>query len=1180
MDNYVHLHLHTEYSLLDGACRIDRLIEHVKELGQSAVAITDHGVMYGVIDFYKKCKATGIKPIIGCEVYVAQRRMTDRVNRIDSSPYHLVLLCENITGYQNLISLVSKASIEGFYNRPRVDLELLEQKHEGLIALSACLSGQIPRLLLNEGYEQAKAAARRYIDIFGRDNYFIEVQNHGIDEQKRILPLLRRLSEELGVGIVATNDAHYIRREDSRMQHVLNCISTNTTVANPSMEFVTDEFYVKSRMEMLQALPGFEDAFDTTLKIAERCNVEFVFGELKLPYFTAPDGRENNEYFRSACFAGLRCHYGENPPKEYAARLEYELSVIEKMGYVDYYLIVHDFVDYAKRQGIPVGPGRGSGAGSLAAYCIGITGIDPMRYNLIFERFLNPERISMPDFDIDFCYVRRSEVIEYVVKKYGADHVAQIITFGTMAARAALRDTGRALGMGYQQVDTVAKSVPNELGITLKRALGISKAFKRMYDDDRASHELIEMAMKLEGMPRHASIHAAGVVISKEPVENYVPLQQGDDAIVTQYTMGTLEELGLLKMDFLGLRNLTVISDCEKMIQRHTPDFSVESMPLDDKAVFKMFSKGNTDGVFQFESGGMRQVLMQLGPDSIEDLIAVISLYRPGPMDSIPTYITNRHDPSKVTYKHEKLSKILDVTYGCIVYQEQVMQICRELAGFSYGRADLVRRAMSKKKASVMQKERQNFIHGLTREDGTVECVGCVANGVPESVANDIFDEMSSFASYAFNKSHAAAYAFVAYQTAYLKCHYPAEYMAALLTSILDNTSKVVSYIGECERLGIKILPPDVNESVEEFTSSKKNSIRFGLLAVKNLGRSVVSAIIRERERNGNYKDFYDFCDRIYPFDLRRKSLECLIKCGALDSLGYTRRSLLSVGDSILDDIEKTQRSNISGQVNLFEVANGQSGGSMRVDIPMLSEFDSSQLLKMEKEMLGLYVSGHPLSAYRDFIQGLGSTKISDILEMGERDETQDDDLRVSIAAIISGKKLSVTKKGDTMAYLTIEDLTGSMEALMFPRVLSGLSGLAVIEKAVYITGRLSLREDQAPKLLVDDMLPLEKAGNVRQQADLYSGRSKEMQEVVNSNMAKGKNHSGLYLKVSSKNADNWIRSQKFMAVFDGDTPVYVYFTQDKQLTLAPRNMWVSVCDVLLRVLKEELGDANVAVVR
>ena len=1075
MKPFVHLHLHTEYSLLDGACRIDRVLEYAKSLGQPAMAITDHGVMYGAIDFYKKAKEIGIKPVIGCEVYVAPRTMQDRVHRIDSSPHHLVLLCKNMTGYQNLISLVSRGCIDGFYQKPRIDLELLSQKSEGLICLSACLSGQIPRLLAAGDYAGAKEAAQRYLAIFGTEDYYIEVQNHGIEEQRRILPLLRRLAGELGVKLAATNDCHYITKADHRMQHVLTCIQTNTTVDNPSMEFATDEFYVKSRDEMAAALPGFEEALDNTVEIARRCNLEFTFGELKLPYFTAPDGRDNREYFRSGCYAGLRLHYGENPAPEAVERLEYELSVIEKMGYIDYYLIVHDFVAYAKSQGIPVGPGRGSGAGSLAAYCIGITGIDPIKYHLIFERFLNPERVSMPDFDIDFCYVRRSEVIDYVVRRYGADHVAQIITFGTMAARAALRDTGRALGMGYQQVDAIAKLVPMELGITLDKALSGSKDFKKAYDGDPAARELIDMARSIEGMPRHASTHAAGVVISKEPVEHYVPLQNGDGAIVTQFPMTTLEELGLLKMDFLGLRNLTVIADCEKMVRRGEPDFRADAVPIDDPETYRAFSKGATAGVFQFESAGIRQVLMQLGPEHLEDLIAVVSLYRPGPMDSIPLYIRNRHNPSLVTYKHPKLAKILDVTYGCIVYQEQVMQICRELAGFSYGRADLVRRAMSKKKHKIMQQEREHFIHGLRREDGSMECPGCVANGIPEETANAIFDEMSSFASYAFNKSHAACYAVVSYQTAWLKCHYPKEYMAALLTSILDSSGKVAEYIAECKEMGLRLLPPDINESGPDFTVVEEG-IRFGLAAVKGIGRGFIDKTVAERQEGGAFSTFQSFCQRMFDKDLNRRALENLIRCGAFDNLGARRSQLLQVMNRVMDSVADSRKRNLEGQLDLFGGL-GESQQAEEVPLPDLPEFTRQELLNMERESTGLYLSGHPMDAYREQTRRLGVVKMGAIVadfaqETGP--ERFQDRQKVRLAGVISSVRLKATRNQTMMAYVNLEDDTGSMELLVFSRTLSQCEGFLVDGQVVLVEGSISVRDEKAPQLLCDQIQQME----------------------------------------------------------------------------------------------------------
>ena len=856
LSGFAHLHLHTEYSLLDGACRIGPLLDRAKALGQTAMAITDHGAMYGVIDFYRAAQERGIKPVIGCEVYVAARTRHDKVYALDNERSHLVLLCENNTGYQNLIAMVSKAWTEGFYTKPRIDHELLEQHHEGIIALSACLAGEIPRALSRGDYEGAKETALWYDQLFGRGNYFLELQDHGLREQKQINPLIIRLSRETGIPLVATNDTHYIDKEDARVQQVLICIQTNHTVGEETgLEFETQEFYLKSEEEMRSLFPEVPEAFDNTMKIAQRCNVTFTFGETKLPHFDVPGGEDHFEYLTRMCETGLHERYGEHPPQEYRDRLQYELNVIHTMGYVDYYLIVHDFIHYAKSQGIPVGPGRGSGAGSIAAYCIGITGIDPMKYNLLFERFLNPERVSMPDFDIDFCYERRPEVIDYVVRKYGADHVAQIVTFGTMAAKAAIRDVGRALGVPYATADSIAKLVPYELNITLDAALKKSAELREQYDSSEQVHDLIDMARKVEGMPRHASTHAAGVVITRDPVSTYVPLARNDESVVTQFTMTTLEELGLLKIDFLGLRTLTVISDAEKMIRHREPGFAVNQIPTKDEAVYEMFASGQTEGVFQFESAGMRNVLMGLKPESLEDLIAVISLYRPGPMESIPTYIENRHHPDRVRYKTPLLKDILDVTYGCMIYQEQVMQIFRKLAGYSYGRADIVRRAMSKKKHKVMEQERKNFIYGLVNEDGTVECEGAIKRGVDEKIANELFDEMSSFASYAFNKSHAAAYAYVAYQTAWLKCHYPCEFMAALLTSVLDSAGKVSGYIAECSRIHISVLPPHVNESLEGFTVAD-GCIRFGLLAIKNLGRGFIKGILEERETGGPFTSF------------------------------------------------------------------------------------------------------------------------------------------------------------------------------------------------------------------------------------------------------------------------------------------------------------------------------------
>jgi len=1159
MADFAHLHVHTEYSLLDGACRIRQLVARAKELGQSSVAITDHGAMYGVIDFYKEAKKQGIRPIIGCEVYVAQRSRFDKTYGVDNTYYHLVLLCKNNIGYQNLTWLVSKGYTEGFYFKPRIDHELLKGHTEGLICLSACLAGEIPRALTAGNYEKAKETALFYRDLFGPENFYIEIQNHGIREQQEILPDLVKLSKEIGVGLVATNDAHYIAKEDSRMQHLLVCIQTNHTVDEEAdLEFPTQEFYIKSREEMEELFSAWPEALDNTLKIAERCNVEFEFGKTKLPYFAAPDGKDNNDFFRELCYQGLHKYYGENPAPEILERLEYELSVITRMGYVDYYLIVYDFINYARSQGIPVGPGRGSGAGSICAYCVGITNIDPIRYNLLFERFLNPERVSMPDFDIDFCYERRSEVIDYVVRKYGDDHVAQIITFGTMAARGAIRDVGRALGMNYQVPDQVAKLIPMELHMTIEKALQVSSELRQLRDSDPQIAELIDLAQKVEGMPRHASTHAAGVVITHDPVVSYVPVQSNDGSIVTQFPMTTLEELGLLKMDFLGLRNLTVIADSEKMIRRFEPDFSIDNIPLDDKAVFAMLSDGKTEGVFQFESAGMRQVLSQLGPESIEDMIAVISLYRPGPMDSIPRYIENRHNPDKMTYAHPLLKPILDVTYGCIVYQEQVMQICRQLAGFSYGRADLVRRAMAKKKHDVMEKERSNFIYGLKREDGTVECCGAVANGVPADVANAIFDEMSSFASYAFNKSHAAAYATVAYQTAYLKCHYTKEYMAALMTSVLDNTDKIIGYMAECDRLHIKVQPADINKSHMGFTVVG-NEIRFGLLAIKNIGAGIITNILQEREQNGPFLSFSDFCERTYGKEMNRRCLESLIKCGALDCLGANRHQMLTGYPAILDDIDRNHKNTISGQVSLFDL--GDSPKS-EYTLPAVEEYPIQQLLTMEKEVTGLYISGHPMNEYRDLCKKLKLLPLESIVREGA---VVQDGMTVKIGAIVSSKKLKSTRGGDTMAFIGLEDHTGSVEMLVFPRILERFGRSLEVGKPAMVTARVSLREEEDAKLICESVQPLaEQTATVQPQ----SGEAKPAPAK--------KFDPGLWLKIPSQNDPVFAKVMNLLQIFDGQEAVHIFFEDTRRLVRNYPNLRIDMNDVLKNELIKLLSDKKV----
>ena len=1153
--NFTHLHLHTEYSLLDGACRIEGLMQRVKALGQTAVAITDHGVMYGCVDFYKAAKKAGVKPIIGCEVYVATRTRFDKVNRIDGSN-HLVLLCKNETGYKNLIKMVSAGFTEGFYNKPRVDHELLEEYHEGLICLSACLAGEIPQALLAGDYEKAKNLARYYEDLFGKGNYYIEIQDHGLDEQRTVLPLLVRLSRETGIPLVATNDAHYLEKEDSRMQHILICIQTNKTVNDDDvLEFGTDEFYVKSTEEMYELFSAWPEACENTNRIAEMCSFDFEFGVTKLPYFVAPDGMDNKEYFVKLCRDGLLRRYGADVPEDIRARLDYEISIIDRMGYINYYLIVFDFINYAKSQGIPVGPGRGSGAGSLAAYCVGITNIDPIKYNLLFERFLNPERVSMPDFDIDFCYERRQEVIDYVIRKYGADHVAQIVTFGTMAARAAIRDVGRVLDMPYGTVDGIAKLVPMEPKMTLTRALSISRELKARYDVDPQVKELIDMSLKLEGMPRHASTHAAGVVITREAADEYVPLATNDGNPVTQFTMTTIEELGLLKMDFLGLRTLTVIDDAEKMIRKREPGFSMDAVPYDDQRVYAMLNAGETEGVFQMESGGMTQAVMGLQSKSLEDIIAIISLYRPGPMESIPTYIANRHNPGNVKYKTPQLEHILDVTNGCIVYQEQVMQICRELAGFSYGQADLVRRAMSKKKHDVMEKERQHFVHGNT-EPGH-ECAGCVANGISETVANAIFDDMSSFASYAFNKAHAAAYAVVAYQTAYLKRHYPREFMAALLTSVLDNTGKVIEYTAECQRMGIRVLPPDINASDAGFTVEGKD-IRFGLLALKNVGRNLIATVVRERSGTP-YRSLYDFCKRLHGTEINRRAVESMIKSGAFDNLEAKRRSMMDGVEGILKSVESEARRNLDGQIDLFGALDGeQESGRNVYKLPDSGEeYPYDILLQMEKEVSGLYLSGHPLDHYRPVIEKVSTCRISELV--GENAHAYDEQNVTLVCTVVRTKTIN-TKAGGMMAFITVEDLSGSMEVLAFPKVLLAASEAVHDNAVVVIKGRVSYKEDEPSKLIADSIVDVERYEPDKIKTDIKSTKN------------------GLWLKLSSMRSESFEETKNLLQIFEGNFPVYMYFEDTKQRMLAPKSLWCTQSDLLVSELERVLGAGNVKV--
>ena len=1163
---FTHLHVHTEYSLLDGACRIDRLFDHIKAMGQTACAITDHGVMYGCVAFFDAAKAAGIKPIIGCEVYVATRTRFDKVNRIDGNN-HLILLCKNETGYKNLIKMVSAGFTEGFYSKPRIDKDLLEQYHEGLICLSACLAGEIPQAILAGDYERAKQAALYYRDLFGGGNYYIELQDHGLEEDQVVLPQLIRLARETGIPMAATNDAHYITKEDAKMQSILLCIQTGKTIADADrMEFQTDEFYLKSTDEMYDLFSMVPEACENTNKIAEQCNFEFTFGETKLPYFKAPDGMENQAYFEKLCWEGLERRYPGKVTDALKERLSYEINVVKTMGYTNYYLIVYDFINYAKSRDIPVGPGRGSGAGSLAAYCVGITDIDPIRYNLIFERFLNPERVSMPDFDVDFCYERRQEVIDYVNEKYGRDHVAQIVTFGTMAARAAVRDVGRVMGMSYQDVDRVAKLIPMELKMTLKKALEVSPDLKALYDADSQVHELIDTSLKVEGMPRHASTHAAGVVITREPATEYVPLSTNDGLPVTQFNMVEIERLGLLKMDFLGLRTLTVIHDTEMAVRRtKDPDFRVANIDYDDPATYEMLTRGETEGIFQLESTGMTQVLMSMRPKNLEDVIALISLYRPGPMDSIPTYLRNRKDPSKVVYQTPQMAHIVDVTNGVVIYQEQVMQICRELAGFSFGQADNVRRAMSKKKLKVMEAEREHFVHGCT-EPGK-ECAGCVKNGIPESVANQIYDDMISFASYAFNKSHAACYAYVAFQTAYLKCHYPHEFMAALLTSVLDNTAKVIEYTSECQRIGIKVLPPDINVSRGGFTVDGE-SIRFGLNAVKSVGRNLIDAVVKDR-KNRPYRGLYDFCKRLHGNELNRRALENLVKAGAFDALEPTRRGMIDSAEGVLKSVETDARQNLEGQMDLFGMMGGEEEqAATDYKIPNTPEYPASELLKMEKEVSGLYLSGHPLDAYRPQIRQISTCTIADL--QGE-EARRFDNQNVTILCTVVKNKIMTTKSNTLMAFTTVEDLTGTMELLIFPRVLAECRAALQENAVVVANGRVSVKEEEAARLIVEGVQPIESY-------DPSKSFGKNRVEKVRRETSGGE-ATGYFLTVPSRQCPEMHRVENLMCnIFDGGTvKVYFCFADTGQKALA-RHMAVKDDPLLRAELERILGKEHVKV--
>ena len=1147
---FVHLHVHTEYSLLDGACRVEKVAERAKELGQTALAVTDHGVMYGAVAFFKACRKAGIKPIIGCEVYVAPRSMHDRQHGIDNEYSHLILLCKNKTGYKNLCYLVSASFTEGFYIKPRIDWNILHEHAEGLICLSGCVAGAIPQMIIHNDYEGARSKALELRELFGED-FFLEIQDHGIRDEKIASQGIIKLHKETGIPLALTNDAHYIEKKDAYYQDVLMCIQTGKTVDDPNrMHFETQELYLKSEDEMRELFPDYGEAADNTVKIAERCNFEFEFGHYQLPRFKLPEGeKDSTAYLEKLCEKGFAVRYKDRP--EVHEQLEYELSIIKKMGFVDYFLIVSDYIQYAKRQGIPVGPGRGSAAGSVVAYCLYITDVDPIKYNLYFERFLNPERVSMPDIDVDFCINRRGEVIDYVNRVYGSDHVAQIVTFGTMAARAAIRDVGRTLSVSYAETDAVAKQVPMALNMTLDEALRLSKPLKEMYDSDEELKRLIDVARALEGMPRHASTHAAGVVITDRPVYEYVPLAKNDESVVCQYQMTTLEELGLLKMDFLGLRNLTVLEDAAQMVRKYKPGFRVEDVPVDDPETFQMLSEGRTEGVFQLESTGITSVCMSIKPKSIEDITAVIALYRPGPMDSIPRFVEWSNHPERIKYKHEMLRPILEVTYGCIVYQEQVIEIFRRLAGFSLGQADMIRRAMSKKKHAVIDAERRAFVHG----DKSRNIDGALARGIPEETANSIYDEILDFASYAFNKAHAVSYAIVTYRTAYMKRHYPREYMAALLTSVLDNTVKVAEYIAECREMGIRLLPPDVNESEANFTVSGEN-LRFGLAAIKSVGRGAVKRLTEERELNGPFTDFVDFCSRMNGKDFNRRALENLILSGAFDSMGYKRKALMQIADAVTDSINQAQKENISGQLDLFGMEEDDEAKPVSIPVPDVEEYSAREMMTYEKQTTGLYFSGHPMDEYRGAAKKAGAVSIGSILSDFASENGPGrfaDNQHITVAGVVSGFKTRTTRNNTLMSYIQLEDDTGTMEVLAFQRALDQGGAYVKEDAPLIINGKISVRDEKEPQIMADNIRPISDIDMLK------TGPEKEKK---------------LWVKLPSRYDPAMKRIELILTMFPGTQQMIIWCEREKKRIGAK----CLIHEGLVLELKEMLGDENVVV--
>ncbi|WP_455053236.1 DNA polymerase III subunit alpha [Mogibacterium sp.] len=1197
---FTHLHVHSEYSLLDGMSKINKAPEYVKSLGMDSLAITDHGVMFGIIDFYKSCKKSGIKPIIGCEVYVAPRTRFDKDPDRDRNMNHLILLAENMIGYKNLTKLVSAAFTEGFYFKPRVDKELLREHSEGIICLSACLAGAIPRKILNGDYSGAKAEALELRDIFGKDNFYLEIQNHFLDDDKPATLGIVKLAEEIGAPLVATNDAHYIKRSDAKAHDVLLAIQTGSTVDDENrMRFANDEFYLKSESEMMELFPDHPEAIENSHKIAERCNVEFEFGEYHLPEFIPPEGMTNKDYLRKLCYEGLERRYGSEALQDgstYRDRLESELEVIEKMGYVEYFLIVWDFIHYAKSNDIPVGPGRGSAAGSIVAYSLAITEIEPIKYNLIFERFLNPERVSMPDIDVDFCIDRRQEVIDYVVQKYGKDKVSQIITFGTLKAKAAVRDVGRALNASYAEADSIAKAIPAELGMTISKALNINRDLRARYETEPLVKNILDMSMAVEGMPRHSSTHAAGIVISKMPLDEYVPLYMSDKGLATQFNMTTIEELGLLKMDFLGLRNLTMINEAIQLIkENHGVEIDFSKMDYDDPAVYEMISKGNTQGIFQLESAGMTEFMKNLNPSCFEDIVAGISLYRPGPMDSIPKYIENKKNPEKVKYVDPHLESILNVTYGCMVYQEQVMQIVRELGGYSFGRSDLVRRAMSKKKMSVMLEEKKYFIHGKDDSDGTPAIAGCVANGIPERAAEAIFDDMVSFAEYAFNKSHAAAYAVVSYETAYLKAHYPVEFMAALMSSVMGEPRHIAAYIRNCKELGIEVLPPSVLHSRRKFIA-KDGKIRFGLLAIKNVGSGIVDAIVEGR-RGRDIDNLYDFIKSIEPSELNKKAIECLIKAGAMDEFTQNRAALLAISDDAVGAAQSSARRISKDQISLFQLDSDiMEDVKTAPELPNIQNFDKAHLLSMEKEMMGVYLSGHPLDKYRDLIDENITANTAEIFDSnlngdGENESDFIDDRSsgtsrfndgdtVIMAGMVGDLRRMITKSNQEMARLTIEDYFGVITAIVFPRDYAKAKYVLENDAIVAIKGTLSFKEDSDPEILVNKVTEIERISEFKEQGRNDFNRT-SMRNYSRSKVKTEPLREKQYLKlrVSQELSDllgNDEIQQRILGAVSahrGDTDMLIYLPGQKPLKSANG---VDIDENLLIELEQLLGKENV----